>query len=92
MADPTHGPIQEEHRARMNAIAEVLDIAFNGPTLPGVPRTPKVAFVVLTANFGDYEGGRVNYISNGERADIVTMMKELIARFEGRVSQVAGHG
>jgi hypothetical protein len=52
---------------------------------------PKTAtFVLLTANFGDYEGGRVNYISNGDRADIVAMMKELIARFEGRHSQDTG--
>jgi len=80
----THGPIQAEHRDMMNAIAKSLDDIFN----PG--ETRKVAFVILTAKMGDYEGGRVNYISNGDRADIVTMMKELIARFEGRYVDQAG--
>lgn len=79
-----HGPIQAEHRDLMNAIARSLDDVFN----PG--KTRKVAFVVLTANMGDYEGGRVNYISNGDRADIISMMKETIARFEGRYVDQGG--
>lgn len=77
-------PIQADQRQMMNGIAKALDEGFN----PG--ETRKVAFVVLTAKFGDYEGGRVNYISNGDRADIITMMKELIARFEGRYSDRGG--
>ena len=86
MTDPTHGPIEEDQRALMNALAEAIDKLFNGD------KDPKpVAFVLLTARMGDYEGGRVNYLSNGDREDIVTMMKELIARFEGRHSQEVGH-
>lgn len=80
----THEPIQTDHRDMMNAIAKTLDDVFN----PG--ETRKVAFVVLTAKFGDYEGGRVNYISNGDRTDIVAMMKETIARLEGRYVDQAG--
>jgi len=87
MTDPTHGPIETEQRAKMNVIAEVLDETFNGNEKPR-----KIAFVLLTAHFGDYGGGRVNYISNGDRPDIIAMMKELIARFEGRYSQEEGHG
>jgi hypothetical protein len=83
----THGPIEHDQRAQMNALAQAIDELFNGPD-QGADR--KVAFVVLTAKFGDYEGGRVNYISNGERGDIITMMKELIARFEGRYSEQGG--
>lgn len=79
-----HGPIEADQHALMNAIARSLDDVFN----PGDTR--KVAFVVLTAKFGDYEGGRVNYISNGARADIVSMMKETIARFEGRYIDQGG--
>jgi len=86
-ADAEHGPIQAQHRMMMNALADVLDRAFNGE-VHGHDR--KVAFVLLSANFGDIAGGRVNYISNGERADIITMMKELIARFEGRYSDQEG--
>lgn len=33
----------------------------------------------------DVDGGRCSYISNGaERRDIVVLMKEMIARFEGQ--------
>jgi hypothetical protein len=80
----SHGPIQAEHRDKMNAVAKALDEMFND----GEQR--RVAFVLLTANMGDYEGGRVNYISNGDRADIVSMMKETIARFEGRYAEAGG--
>lgn len=80
----SHGPIQADQRELMNAIARALDDVFN----PG--ETRRIAFVVLTAKFGDYEGGRVNYISNGERADIISMMKETIARFEGRYIDQGG--
>jgi hypothetical protein len=91
--DPTHGPIVADQRAMMNALAETIDRLFNGQGLPGLAPPPKkIAFVLLTAKFGDYDDGRVNYISNGERSDIIAMMKELIARFEGRVSQEIGHG
>ena len=78
-----HGPIQEEQRALMNALAEGLDDIFN-PALPGLPRQKKIAFVLLTAYFGQVDDGRVNYISNGEREDMIAMLKELLARFEGQ--------
>lgn len=80
----THGPIQEEQREVMNALAHSLDDIFNPPPLPGLPRTKKIGFVLLTAYFGQIEDGRVNYISNGERADMVAMLRELLARFEGQ--------
>jgi Mor family transcriptional regulator len=82
-----HGPIESEHHARMSAIAEALDEVFNGKA-KGHDR--KIAFVLLVANFGDIAGGRVNYISNGDRADIIAMMKEITARFEGRYSDEEG--
>jgi hypothetical protein len=44
----------------------------------------KTGFVLLVFPFGAQEG-RCNYISNGaDRRDIVTMMEEQIARFEGQ--------
>lgn len=79
-----HGPIEADQHALMNAIARSLDDVFN----PG--KTRKIAFVVLTAKFDDYDNGRVNYISNGDRSDIVSMMKETIARFEGRYVDQGG--
>lgn len=74
-------PIQEEYRAKMNAIAQVLDETFNG-TARGQDR--KTGFVLLVFPFAGHEG-RCNYISNGaDRRDIVTMFKEQIKRFEGQ--------
>lgn len=81
--------IVAEHRARMNRLAGALDDIFNGDkTGPDRP----TCFVLLVAPFGTTDGhGRVNYISNGERSDIVTMMKEVVARFEGQPEQQGGH-
>lgn len=80
-------PIQPEFHALMNALASGIDQALNGPKLPGVP--PKVGFVLLCAEFGKIEGGKVNYISNGQRADMIAMLKEYLARLEGRVPQTS---
>lgn len=76
-------PIDPAYLDQMNAVASALEALFN-------PDERKVAFVLLTAEFGKIEGGRVNYISNGKRDDIVAMMKELVGRFESRVSDVGG--
>lgn len=74
-------PIEERHRANMNAIASALDGMFNGEAR-GNDRT--TGFVLLVFPFGEDEG-RCNFISNGaDRKDIVTMFKEMIARFEGQ--------
>lgn len=80
----SHGPIEERHRATMNVVAQQLDDIFNPPPLPGLPRKKTIGFVLLLAPFGQVADGRVNYISNGEREDMVAMMKELLARFEGQ--------
>ena len=45
---------------------------------------PGCALVLLIAPFSAPVGARVNYVSNGNRDDIVVLMKELVARFEGR--------
>lgn len=74
-------PIQEEYRQLMNDLAKALDRAFNG-NLKG--RDRKTGFVLLVFPFNNHDG-RCNYISNGaDRKDIVTLMKEQIARFEGQ--------
>lgn len=78
MADP----IQEQYRQPMNRIARHIDQALNGKPKPG--KKPTVGFILLTAEFGKIEGGRVNYISNGERADMIAMLREYLARVEGR--------
>lgn len=75
-------PIQAEHRAAMNRLAKRVDKALNGPKRRG--EKPRLGFVLLVAEFGKMEGGRVNYISNGEREDMLAMCREYLARAEGR--------
>ena len=74
--------IQEEYREQMNALGRQLDRYFNGDAR-GNDR--KNGFVLLVFPFGETEDGRCNYISNGaDRKEIATLMKEIIARFEGQ--------
>jgi len=74
-------PIEQEYRERMRDLAKALDKVFNGH-LKGKDRP--TGFVLMVFPFGD-ASGRCNYISNGaDRDDIVTLMKEMIARFEGQ--------
>lgn len=81
-------PIQEQYRRQMNKLARTIDEYFNGRRKPG--RKPRVGFILLTAEFGKIDGGRVNYISNGERADMIAMLREYLARVEGRYSDGTG--
>ena len=82
MPDHTIGdaPIEPEFYAKMNDLAHVLDRIFNGE-LKGFDR--KVGFCLLVFNFGS-DSGRCNYISNAERADVMTLLKEQLARWEGQ--------
>lgn len=76
------GPIQKEYHDNMNAVARGLDQIFNGKA-KGADRA--TGFVLLVFPFGDAGTGRCNFISNGaDRRDVVTLMKEMIARFEGQ--------
>lgn len=83
----THGPIEAAQREMMNEIARLLDRTFNGDR-QGDER--KVGFALLTYRMGeDLTGtGRINYIGNGERSQMLIALKELVARWEGRVPNV----
>ena len=78
-------PIQSQHRQTMNDLAKGIDTFFNGESQP-----KRIGFCLLMAEFGKINGGRVNYISNGERADMIAMVKEWVARAEGRYSDQGG--
>jgi hypothetical protein len=69
----------------MISMARFLDTVLNGPA-KGKERT--MGFVLLVFPF-EGRDGRCNYISNGaNRDDIVTMLKEQVARFEGQPEMV----
>lgn len=80
-------PIQPEFYQKMNDLAKLLDKFFNGET-KGKDR--ENGFILLVYPFGNLASGnaRCNYISNGaDRRDVITLMKEMIARFEGQPEQ-----
>jgi hypothetical protein len=79
----SNNKISDRYLQQMNDLATFLDAMFNGK---GKNKSRKVAFVLLMTEFDNMEG-RVNYISNGQRKDIVTMLKEVTARFEGQPEQ-----
>ena len=74
-------PISDRYRRDMNDLARALDEILNPDERP-----KRAAFVLLVTEFNNM-AGRVNYISNGERKDIVVMLKEVLARFEGQPEQ-----
>ena len=71
-------PVDEAYHLKMRAVVEAIDEFVNGKG------ERKVGFVLMMFPYGDTEG-RCNYMSNGaDRKDIVILMKEMIARFEGQ--------
>lgn len=74
-------PIEPSLHADMNALARFMDEYLNGPD---TGKDRKNGFVILVFPFGNNDG-RCNFISNGaDRKDVVVLMKEMIARFEGQ--------
>lgn len=78
-------PLEPKFHKMMNALAQSLDEIFNGDK-GGAER--ETGFVLLVFPFTGPDGrkyqGRANYISNANRADIVVLLKEQLARFEGQ--------
>lgn len=82
---PTLGdqPIEPRYITQMNRVARWIDAAFNGKLKKSERR---IGFVLLVFPLNDH-GGRCNYISNGRRDDVVVLLREQLARFEGRVHE-----
>jgi hypothetical protein len=75
-------PIEKAYISQMRFLARQLDHLFNGD-LRGQDRP--TGFILMVFPFGDEDKGRCNFISNGaDRKDVVALMKEMIARFEGQ--------
>jgi hypothetical protein len=73
------GPIESEFVGKMTFLAREIDHLFNGD-LRGEDRN--VGFALMVFKFGD--AGRANYMSNANRDDVITLLKEQLARFEGQ--------
>jgi hypothetical protein len=73
-------PIEPRLIGDMNSLARAVDEVLNGEA-KGKDRD--YGFILMVFPFNGHEG-RANYISNANRADVVTMLKEQLARFEGQ--------
>lgn len=77
-------PVQDRYREAMNEVAKHLDRVFNGDAKGDARGT---GFVLLAYPMHGHKG-RCNYISNSARADVVTLLKEQLAYFEGQPEPV----
>lgn len=73
------GPVQKQYREQMNNLAAGIDEILNKDVRPR-----KVGFILMVFPFGTTTG-RCNYVSNADREDVLRLLKEQVARFEGRV-------
>lgn len=78
------GPIENEHRAMMRDLADSIDDLFNRGVKP-----KRVGFILMLFPF-DGNIGRCNYISNAERKDVITLLKEQVKYFEGQSDTLKG--
>lgn len=74
-------PVDPKYREQLNRVAKSLDEAFNADERPR-----RVGFALFIFEFGKIEGGRINYISNAPREDMLVAVREWLARAEGRVA------
>ena len=88
MSAEPHDDIEEVYRAKMQGVAEAIDVTFNGQV---AAPNKQIGFVLLLFPYGEPQASRLNYISNGpNRADIAMMFREMAAKFDGQ-PQVTGH-
>jgi hypothetical protein len=73
-------PIEAPMRKVMNDIGNLLGDAIR-------ESGGGYGFALLVFPFGDDPGGRMNYVSNARREDMLVAMKEFIARNEGRYEE-----
>lgn len=63
-------------------IAKSLDVTLNGDARRG---ERSIGFAIFIFEFGKTDGGRVNYVSNAARDEMLVAVREWLARAEGRV-------
>lgn len=73
-------PIDPKLRDDMNLVGRMLSAVFK-----------PFGFTLLVFDVNRHDG-RMNYISNANRADMLVAMKEFIAKHEGRAPEEIGHG
>lgn len=87
MAEPHPDEVVDpKYRAHLHAIARIIDDALNGERREDDPK--QHGFIVAMFEMGD--AGRFNYMSNCRREDIIVLLKEMTARFEGMPESKGG--
>lgn len=83
-------PVEAQYAEMMTRTARLIDTMFNGDAKP-----KKTGFVLLVFPFGPDEIGnadelgRCNYMSNARREDVIALLKDQLALFEGRAVDVS---
>lgn len=75
------GPIPEDLRPKMEALANLLDHALNLNLRNGAER--QMAFVLIAAPFGPAHG-LCSYISNADRDSVTKLLKDQLKFFEAQ--------
>lgn len=68
--------IDPKYRETMNRVAAALDKGFGG-----------MGFALLLFDMNEPVAGRMNWISNAERASMIVALKEMVAQLEGRAGK-----
>lgn len=77
----TEEPIEPKFNLFMKDLARGVDDALNGP--PGPLRERESGFFMFFFDFKTGpEKGRMNYISNADRLDVLQALKEMVAQLE----------
>ena len=72
-----HQPIEDEYRVKMRALASAIDQIFNEGKKP-----KELGFALLLFPFGEAPSGRMNYISNAQRSDMLVAVREWLEQAE----------
>lgn len=83
MTDHDHGPPQAHQADDLRALGRRID-AFLNP-LKAMTGHQTTGFCLLMFDFG--KTGRMNYLSNADRGDMLKALKELIANIEAHTTQ-----
>lgn len=73
----------------MNALAGGIDEIINGERKPG--KKQKYGFALLVFEFDQIESGRMNWVSNADRKDMIVALKEMVAQLEGLAGTAGRH-
>ena len=77
-----NAPIETEQlKSIMNSLAKMIDVSINGKNY--IPGKRQNGFLLMIFPFEGFDG-RCNYISSVDRKDVIVLLKEQLAYFEGQ--------